>query len=119
MFLPGFLLINLIMCTLIMKKIFQILAEITIFQLIIVLNLYSQTEVLKWKDGKSTCVSITYDDGSINQFKIAMPIMDRLGLPGLSTLTQAISQDQNIIRLLQAVLSWKSLRKVKLFRQPG
>ena len=65
-----------------MKKILLILAEIVIFQFIIVLNLYSQTEILKWKDGKSSCVSITYDDGSINQFKVAMPVMDRLGLPG-------------------------------------
>ena len=41
-----------------------------------------QTEITKWKYGKRGAVSITYDDGNINQFKNAMPVMDRLGLPG-------------------------------------
>jgi hypothetical protein len=38
-------------------------------------QLYSQTEILKWKDGKSSCVSITFDDGTKNQFEIAMPVL--------------------------------------------
>ena len=42
-----------------------------------------QTEITKWKYGKRGAVSITYDDGNINQFKNAMPVMDRLGLPGI------------------------------------
>lgn len=41
-----------------------------------------KTEITKWADGKKAAISITYDDGSINQFKKALPIMDRLGLPG-------------------------------------
>lgn len=41
-----------------------------------------QTEIMKWEDGKNGAVSITYDDGSINQFLKAVPIMNTLGLPG-------------------------------------
>ncbi|MFO7934105.1 MAG: hypothetical protein R6U78_08485 [Bacteroidales bacterium] len=31
------------------------------------------TRILKWKDGKRPAVSLTYDDGSINQFRVALP----------------------------------------------
>jgi peptidoglycan/xylan/chitin deacetylase (PgdA/CDA1 family) len=41
-----------------------------------------QTEITRWQDGKKGAVSITYDDGSINQFRKAVPVMNRLGLPG-------------------------------------
>jgi len=41
-----------------------------------------QTEITKWQYGKKGAVSITYDDGTINQFRVAIPIMNRLGLPG-------------------------------------
>ncbi|RNI37371.1 polysaccharide deacetylase family protein [Hanamia caeni] len=40
-----------------------------------------KTEITKWQDGKKTAVSITYDDGSRNQFKVALPIMERLHFP--------------------------------------
>jgi peptidoglycan/xylan/chitin deacetylase (PgdA/CDA1 family) len=40
-----------------------------------------QTEITKWQDGKAGAVSITYDDGSINQFRYALPVMKRLHLP--------------------------------------
>ncbi|HEU5366736.1 MAG TPA: polysaccharide deacetylase family protein [Hanamia sp.] len=40
-----------------------------------------KTEITKWQGGKKTAVSITYDDGSRNQFKVALPIMERLKLP--------------------------------------
>jgi len=40
-----------------------------------------KTEITKWQDGKKTAISITYDDGSRNQFKVALPIMERLELP--------------------------------------
>jgi len=39
------------------------------------------TEIAKWQYGKAGAVSITLDDGSINQFRVAAPIMDSLGLP--------------------------------------
>jgi peptidoglycan/xylan/chitin deacetylase (PgdA/CDA1 family) len=39
------------------------------------------TVIEKWQDGKRSAVSLTYDDGSINQFKVALPIMNRLQIP--------------------------------------
>lgn len=39
------------------------------------------TEITKWPDDKNGALSITYDDGNINQFKYALPIMERLKLP--------------------------------------
>jgi peptidoglycan/xylan/chitin deacetylase (PgdA/CDA1 family) len=42
---------------------------------------FSQTQVLKWQDGKEGCVTLTYDDGSANQFRIAVPLMNERGLP--------------------------------------
>ena len=41
----------------------------------------AKTEITKWQDGKSGAVSLTYDDGSINQFRVAVPIMDSFGFP--------------------------------------
>jgi len=41
-----------------------------------------RTEVTKWQDGKDACISITYDDSSINQFRVAIPLMNERGLPG-------------------------------------
>ncbi|MEO6904896.1 MAG: polysaccharide deacetylase family protein [Ginsengibacter sp.] len=40
-----------------------------------------KTEIVKWKDGKKAAISLTYDDGSRNQFKYALPIMERMKLP--------------------------------------
>ena len=40
-----------------------------------------ETEITRWQFGKKGAVSVTYDDGSINQFKIAVPIMNRLKIP--------------------------------------
>ncbi|MGZ3873153.1 MAG: polysaccharide deacetylase family protein [Mucilaginibacter sp.] len=40
-----------------------------------------QTEITKWQYGKNGAVSLTYDDGSINQFNYALPIMERLKMP--------------------------------------
>jgi peptidoglycan/xylan/chitin deacetylase (PgdA/CDA1 family) len=40
-----------------------------------------KTEITKWQYGKSGAVSLTYDDGSINQFRVAVPIMDNFGFP--------------------------------------
>ncbi len=41
-----------------------------------------RTEIAKWQDGKQACVSITYDDSSLNQFRIAVPLMNERRLPG-------------------------------------
>jgi peptidoglycan/xylan/chitin deacetylase (PgdA/CDA1 family) len=43
--------------------------------------IHAQTEITKWQYNKKAAVSITYDDGSINQFRYALPIMKRLSLP--------------------------------------
>ncbi|MDY0098800.1 MAG: polysaccharide deacetylase family protein [Bacteroidales bacterium] len=40
-----------------------------------------ETTVTKWQDGKKGAVSLTYDDGSINQFRKALPIMNELDFP--------------------------------------
>ncbi len=40
-----------------------------------------QTEITKWQYGKNGAVSLTYDDGSINQFLVAVPLMDSVGFP--------------------------------------
>jgi peptidoglycan/xylan/chitin deacetylase (PgdA/CDA1 family) len=40
-----------------------------------------QTAVTEWQFGKNGALSITYDDGSYNQFKDALPIMEKLQLP--------------------------------------
>ncbi len=40
-----------------------------------------QTEIAKWPYGKKAAVSLTYDDGSTNQFAKALPIMNRLHFP--------------------------------------
>ncbi len=50
--------------------------------LIIDTNMVSaQTEITKWQGDKKGAVSITYDDGSINQFRYALPVMQRLHIP--------------------------------------
>ena len=39
------------------------------------------SEITKWPDDKTGAISVTYDDGIVNQFTIAKPIMDSLGIP--------------------------------------
>src|SRR5215472_17692515 len=39
-----------------------------------------RTEITKWQDGKLACVSLTFDDSSINQFRIDMPLLNDRGL---------------------------------------
>jgi peptidoglycan/xylan/chitin deacetylase (PgdA/CDA1 family) len=44
-------------------------------------NNIGQTTITEWQYGKNGAVSLTYDDGSINQFRYALPIMERLKMP--------------------------------------
>jgi peptidoglycan/xylan/chitin deacetylase (PgdA/CDA1 family) len=37
------------------------------------------TRIMNWQHGRKAAVSITYDGGTINQCKVAVPIMDRMG----------------------------------------
>ncbi len=39
------------------------------------------TTITKWQEDKKSAISITYDDGIINQFTVAKPIMDKFHLP--------------------------------------
>jgi peptidoglycan/xylan/chitin deacetylase (PgdA/CDA1 family) len=41
-----------------------------------------QTFITKWPGDRQSAISITYDDGIINQFTVARPIMNKLGIPG-------------------------------------
>lgn len=40
-----------------------------------------KTEITKWQYDKNGAVSLTFDDGSVNQFRVAVPIMDSFGFP--------------------------------------
>ncbi len=40
------------------------------------------TTITKWQEDKKSAISITYDDGIINQFTVAKPIMDKYQIPG-------------------------------------
>jgi hypothetical protein len=42
-----------------------------------------QTEITKWKDGKTVAVSLTYDDGIRTQFSEMLPAMEHLKFPPL------------------------------------
>jgi peptidoglycan/xylan/chitin deacetylase (PgdA/CDA1 family) len=41
-----------------------------------------KTEITKWQDGRAAAVAITYDDSTINQFRIALPLMNERKLVG-------------------------------------
>ncbi len=41
-----------------------------------------RTTVTQWQDGKAAAVAITYDDSTINQFRVALPLMNERGLIG-------------------------------------
>jgi len=44
-------------------------------------TLVGHTEITKWQGDKKSAISITFDDGIINQLTVAKPILDKLGLP--------------------------------------
>lgn len=67
---------------------FQHLSKLLVFGFVIQLASCGEpeknvglTEITKWQGDKKSAISVTYDDGIVNQFTIAKPIMDRLGLP--------------------------------------
>jgi len=62
-------------------KIFLALAPICPTFVFLHTRAHCQTEITKWPDAKRGAVSITYDDGSMNQFRYALPVMERLKLP--------------------------------------
>ena len=42
----------------------------------------ARTTITKWPGGKTGAVSITFDDGTINHFRVARPLLNERGLPG-------------------------------------
>jgi peptidoglycan/xylan/chitin deacetylase (PgdA/CDA1 family) len=40
-----------------------------------------QTKITNWQYGKKTAISLTYDDNTINQFRVALPLMKKYGFP--------------------------------------
>jgi peptidoglycan/xylan/chitin deacetylase (PgdA/CDA1 family) len=57
------------------------LAGLMIFYASAALGQVGATKITKWQYAKRGAVSLTYDDGSINQFRVAVPIMDSFGFP--------------------------------------
>ena len=43
--------------------------------------LSQQTEITKWQRDKRSAISLTFDDGSPNQFSVALPMLNKLGIP--------------------------------------
>lgn len=41
----------------------------------------AQTEITVWQNDKSAAISLTFDDGSPNQFSQALPILNKLNIP--------------------------------------
>lgn len=66
-----------------MKRVINVVAAIgmMIVSSRFVATQVGKTEITKWQYGKKGAVSLTYDDGSINQFRVAVPIMDSFGFP--------------------------------------
>ena len=45
-------------------------------------NAFSQkTQITRWKDDKKAAISLTFDDGSPNQFSVALPMLNKLNIP--------------------------------------
>lgn len=40
-----------------------------------------KTEITKWQNGKTAAISLTFDDGSPNQFSVALPMLNELKIP--------------------------------------
>ena len=57
-----------------------IFINVFLLSFIFSVKVLSQTSILKWQDGKQGCATLTFDDGSINQFKIAVPMLNERGI---------------------------------------
>lgn len=45
-------------------------------------NIIGQTRICPWQHAKTGAVSLTFDDAAVTQFRVAIPILNRLSLPG-------------------------------------
>src|SRR5215813_13254543 len=41
-----------------------------------------RTEITRWQDGKEACISLSFDDSSINQFRVDIPLLNERRIPG-------------------------------------
>ncbi len=56
----------------------------------------SETEITKWPHNKSGAVSLTFDDSTINHFRVALPMLNDFGFPGTFYLiTGAIPESEH------------------------
>lgn len=77
--------------TIILKRVFFICVGISLISACSTQkNTIVQTEVCKWQDGKRGAVSITFDGGTINQFRKVLPIMNSLEFPGTFFITTGV-----------------------------
>jgi peptidoglycan/xylan/chitin deacetylase (PgdA/CDA1 family) len=53
----------------------------TLLTLVFVSTYSQKTKIAKWQDDKAAAISLTFDDGSPNQFSVAMPMLDKLNIP--------------------------------------
>ena len=60
-------------------KLFSFIAMMSLCNLLPT-KAFPQTSITKWQDGKAACASLTFDDGTINQFRIAVPLLNERGL---------------------------------------
>jgi peptidoglycan/xylan/chitin deacetylase (PgdA/CDA1 family) len=59
------------------------------------------TWIAAWQDGRNGAVTVTYDDASINQFRVAAPLMTERGLPGtFFVLTGAVEGSKHAPRFV-------------------
>jgi len=65
-----------------MKKLFLPVIGLLCAAVTLVKAQPGKTEITKWQYNRNGAVSITWDDGSINQFKVAIPLLNSLKLPG-------------------------------------
>ncbi|MEX0770406.1 MAG: polysaccharide deacetylase family protein [Balneolaceae bacterium] len=65
------------------KKTYKILPVTILFFLLSCSHqTHDPTVITKWQYGKKGAVSLTYDDSTINHFRIALPMMNEFGFPG-------------------------------------
>lgn len=60
-----------------------------------------RTEITPWQHGRAGAVSVTYDDASVNQFRVAAPMMTARRLPGtFFVLTGAVRDSRYAARFI-------------------
>ena len=62
-----------------MRRLSALAALVTAVYVVAITGQEPHTEITKWQDGKLAAVSITFDDSTINQFRIAVPLLNSAG----------------------------------------